>query len=286
MKIGIKASTLDKTGCGRWNENTYKKLNALGFDCTDFNMCDTDSVLYCKTMAAAAEILQKEKELAREAGIEISQVHGPWRWPVKDDTPEDRQERMEKMKKSLYLTSVLGCQNWVVHPIMPFGVFDMETNEAQKTWEMNLQFFKDLLPTAKEYGITVCLENMPMRRFSIATPEAILRFVSEINDEHFRICFDTGHVAVFETLSAAKEVKRLGEKIKVLHVHDNRCGADLHLPPYFGDTDWKSFARALKEIRFTGSFSLETVPPPHLPDDIFESTCLLFAQIAKDVIKE
>ena len=142
---------------------------------------------------------------------------------------------------------------------MPFGTEDIDTDLAQKTWDINLRFMKEILVTAKENDITICLENMPMRKFAIATPAHILRFVKMMDDPHFKICLDTGHVSVFPNLRLDEEVRTLGKEIRVLHVHDNKFGSDLHLMPYFGVIDWEKFAFSLKEIQFDGSFSLETL---------------------------
>ena len=86
---------------------------------------------------------------------------------------EDRKERMEKMKKSIRYTAVLGCKYWVIHPIMPFGVCEKDTEDAQKTWDMNIEFMSELLKVAKEVGVTICFENMPMLQFSLAKPDKI-----------------------------------------------------------------------------------------------------------------
>ncbi len=285
MKIGIQASTLDKSGYGRWGEDTYKKLKEQGYSCSDFDMANTESVLYTSSRADADAILVHEKELASIAGIEISQVHGPWRWPPRDLTEEDRAERMEKMKESLRMTSVLGCKNWVIHPIMPYGIEDLETGDADKTWEINLPFMREILKTAKQYDITICFENMPMTKFSIATPEQILRFVREINDDHFKVCLDTGHVNVFEGLSLGDAVYLLGDEIRTLHVHDNKYGRDMHLMPFYGTAEWYSFGKALKDIGFCGSFSLETKPSGKLPTPIFEAMGKCLCDIACEIVK-
>lgn len=283
MKIGNKANTFDE-GYGRWGEDTYKKLKEHGYSCSDFDMSNTESILYTSSQEEVDAILLREKKLAQEAGIEIFQVHGPWRYPPRDFTKEDRKERMEKMKKSIRATALIGCKNWVVHPLMPYGMNEINTEDAQKTWDINIEFMRELLKTAKEYDITICFENMPMLEFSLAKPVDILKFVKEINDEHFKICLDTGHVSVFNDLIIGDEVRRLGDEIRVLHVHDNKMEKDLHLAPYFGNIDWSDFVSALKDIRFNGSFSLETIPPTKLPTVIFEDMCKLYAKIAEEVI--
>lgn len=191
---------------------------------------------------------------------------------------------MEKMKKSIYGTAILGCKNWVIHPIMPYGTMEKDTEYTQNTWDMNLEFMSELLKTAKEYDVTICLENMPMPSFSIGSPTEILKFVRVMNDEHFKICLDTGHVAVYDGLTPADAVRELGNEIRVLHIHDNSGKVDQHLLPYFGIIDWKDFGRALKECEFEGVFSYETAPPSNLPTPIFEEMCILLVKLAKEIM--
>ncbi len=283
MKVGVEFDRW--IAYSKWEDESYKKIKDFGYSCVDYNMANTETEIYTLPESESDQILLKDKALVEQAGIEISQVHGPWRWPARDFTDEDRNERMEKMKKSIRMTSVLGCKNWVVHPIMPYGVTEINSpDEVQKTWDMNIEFMRELLKTAKEYDVTICLENMPMLEFSLAKPVDILKVVETINDEHFKICLDTGHVSVFKDLSLGDEVRRLGTKIQVLHVHDNRNSMDLHLVPYSGIIDWQDFADALHEIDFEGVFSLETVPSVKLPLDIYEDMYKINCRIADSII--
>ena len=125
---------------------------------------------------------------------------------------------------------------------------------------------------------------MPFPEFSIATPEDVLSIVNEIDDENFKICLDTGHVATFGDLNLADETRKLGNKIKALHVHDSIKGQDLHLIPYCGRIEWEDFAKALRDIKYDGVISLEICPPNKLPDNLFESFGMLLVQIAKEII--
>lgn len=279
MKIGNMVSTFDKTGYGRWGEDAYKKCREHGYTCSYFNMQNTDTELYTLPFEEAEKMLLREKELAEESGIEIDQVHGPWQWPPIDGTAEGRQERMEKMKRSIRMAAVLGCKHWVVHPIMPFTTDDMD--KAEETWKLNLEFMGELLKTAKENDVIICFENMPMLKFSLATPQRILEFVNTINDDNFKICLDTGHVNVFDSLKIGDEVRRLGDKIKVFHIHDNIFSMDLHLIPYGGSTDWEDFKKALIDIDYKGNLILETIPPRDFDDEIFEDMCKAYGKVLK-----
>lgn len=280
MKIGIYHARYTRFG-----EECYRKMKAHGFSCVDFGMADTETPLYAASEEEFREMLLHEKQLAEEAGMEINQVHGPWRWPPRDRTPEDQTERMEKMKKSIRGTAILGCKNWVIHPIMPFDIHDKGTENEPVTWEMNLAFMKELLAYAKEYDVTICLENMPMPEFSIGSPSEILKFVKQMNDEHFKICLDTGHVALYRDVTPGQAMRDMGSEVRVLHVHDNNGWGDIHQFPYFGVIDWDDFMRALKECGFEGVFSLETAPGEGLPDDIFEEMSRTLAKLAHRMVQ-
>jgi len=283
LKIGALLKFYE-SGYNRYGDEKYKKIKEHGFDCVDFNIMNTETELYVSGEERFKEILLCEKKLAEDAGIKIHQVHGPWRIP-KDSTEADREERMEKMQKSIRAASILGAKYWVIHPLMPCGVDDLVTGFAGSTWEINLTFMRKLLETAKEYGITICLENMPMNNFSISTPEKILEFVQEINDKHFKICLDTGHLARFKVRKTGDAIRLLGDNIKVLHTHDNMGDSDTHQFPYTGIIDWKDFGKALKDINFDGVLSMETAPKADLSDDEFEKKSKELAIIARKIVE-
>lgn len=283
MRIGICASTFSKNGFGRFGDKTYIKLKEYGFSATDFGMADTDSVLYTVDQNESDALIKRERELAENAGIEIFQMHGPWRYPPRDSTDGDRAERMKKMKYSIRAASILGVKNWVVHPIMPFGTEDLKSSHEKETRDINIGFLRELVKTAKEYGVTICLENMPFTNFSLSSPEKVLEVVSTINDDNLRMCLDTGHVNVLK-LDLVDEVYRVKDKLQVLHVHDN-SGSDVHLLPYFGTINWKKFVKALKDVGFNGVFSLETNPPQVFSDELFERASILLCDVVKEMVR-
>ncbi len=278
MKIGIGIGSYDRFG----NEK-YTKLRKHGFECIDYNMMGTDYFPYCDSINDTERKLLHEKDQAKAANVEIYQVHGPWHWPPNDSTKELRDLKLEHIKRSLWATSVLGCKNWVLHPIMPCGISERGTDQQQITLDVNLEFTARVVNIAKGYGITVCFENMPMRNFSLATPYEILDFAKQINDENFKICLDTGHIVTFPELSAAQCVRDLGSEIHAFHIHDSFPDRDLHLLPYFGITDWQDFSAALKDINYTGGICLETAPPHKLPNDLYEELCISLNKIMQTI---
>lgn len=270
-------------GYKRYGAEKYRKLRAHGYDCCDFPMADTEDELYSCSEEEFTARLIRERENAEAAGIRIHQVHGPWRWPFRDATEEDRAERLEKMKKSIRGSALLGCKYWVIHPVMPYGIEDIGTELADKTWEINLAFMGELLKTAKEAGAVICLENLPFTRFSLASAEAVKRFVKRMNDGNFKACLDTGHAAVFPGGDVPGAIRLLGEDIRVLHVHDNDGVDDRHFMPYFGVTDWAGVKQALKDISFEGVLSLESSLPRALPEELVENAQRFLGGIAREL---
>lgn len=274
MKIGIGAGSYDRFG-----KEKYVKIREHGFECVDYNMMGMDNFPYCDSLEETKHKLTAEKELADASNIEIYQVHGPWHWPPDDSTKELRDLKLERVKRSIWATAVLGCKNWVLHPIMPYGISEKGTDNQQYTWDINLEFMSNAVKIAKEYDITICLENMPMRDFSLATPYEIQSFVKQMNDDHFKICLDTGHVATFPDLSVSQAVRDLGNDIRAFHIHDSFPDRDLHLLPYFGTINWEDFKQALIDINYSGGLCLETAPPYKLPNDIYEELCISLNKI-------
>ena len=146
MKIGVFTENLS-----RWGEERYKMLKNIGYDCVDMGISEK---LLTLDEAEFIQTFSEWRRMAEDAGIEISQVHGPWRWPPEDSTPENRAERMEKMCSSIRATALLGCKHWVIHPIMPFGIEDLENGKAQETWDLNLAFMKELSLLQQQTDLT------------------------------------------------------------------------------------------------------------------------------------
>ena len=252
MKLGISGAVYS-----RLKEKRYQYMKEDGYSYCDLGLQNTDHPMYHCSEEELAVLMANEKKLAEDAGIEYYQVHGPWRYPPKDATPEDREERKEKMRRSMLAAKLLGAKYVVFHPIYPFGVTGMV--EPELVFQMNVEYFRDLIPAAKAYGVGIALENMPHPEFPLAAPEMTLKLVEALDDPVVQICLDTGHSAVMG-VQPADAVRLLGSRVKVLHVHDfNACGD--HRIPYTGTVDWEDFAAALNETNFSGVFSMETRAP-------------------------
>lgn len=250
-------------------EGGFAKMRGHGYRCADYQgFVDTETALFRMSAAEFEKQLIFEKNAATAAGIDIYQVHAPWRYPPRDASVQDRAERAEKMKKAIEGARILGAGYFAVHPIMPYGA-DADP-EPERFFELNFEFFSGLIPTAKANDVVLCIENMPMKALSLSEPEQVLRLVKTLNSDSVGMCLDTGHCSVFG-LSPAEELKKAKDFVKILHIHDNDGERDWHWMPFQGVTDWKSFRAALKELDGEIPASIEAGIGNNTPEELRES---------------
>lgn len=276
MKVGITSYYLDCYGL----DAGMARMRAHGYESLDYSgMLSTDSPLFSGTEAEFSAKLTAVRRAAEQNGISIFQAHGPWRFPMRDATPEDRAERFEKMTKSIRGCAILGCPHMVIHRVMPFGNCDLGN---AKTMEISRDFAQKLADVGREYGVVVCLENMPFQNQELATPKALAAFVREIDHPNLKMCLDTGHANVFG-ISCADAVRQIGQDLlRVLHIHDNDGTMDQHRMPGDGSIAWRPFVQALSAIGYTGPFSLEC----HLPTQADEATELALAKATRRIVSD
>ena len=265
-------------------DRMYVRMRELGYNAVDQDLADTNAPCYrdaasmeahCKVIRAAAE----------DAGIEISQVHGPW--PTDDTTAENRAKTLENMRLAVYGCHCLGAPYLIIHPQMPYGWGREE--DADFALSLTIELMKNLMPDCEKYGVTLCLENMPMTAHRISTMDRIAEAVEMVGHPNAAICFDTGHTNVYGH-DLGDAVRTAGKYLRTLHVHDNDGKADRHQLPWLGSADWNSFTAALAETGFDGVMSLETRGPvsKNMPDavrDAAEKLTYLSAKALADAVE-
>ena len=98
-------------------------------------------------------------------------------------------------------------------------------------------------------------------------------YVDECNkiENCFVACLDIGHCTL-TGVDPAKAIHVLGDRLQALHVHDNDFRHDTHSLPFLYNIDFEPIMKALKDIEYSGDFTLETdryfrdVPLELMPD--------------------
>lgn len=171
------------------------------------------------------------------------------------------------------ICAFLGCRYIVVHGFKL--AYYLGSEEAE--WEKIREFIEFLAPMAGELGITICVENIytNIGKHIVEGPccdawKAAAR-IDSVNRKYgadiLGFCFDTGH-ANLVGIDFEDFIVTLGDRIKVLHIHDNDGLGDLDQIPFTftksrentTSTDWAGFLRGLKRIGFAKVLSFETAP--------------------------
>ena len=128
-KLGANISMF---GC--YGEDRYRKMKEYGIDCVDIHL---EAELEGRTEEEFEAYILGIKAKMDEAGVTPTQAHGPFKWPIHDETEQLRAARMVLMKRSIRCAALMGIKNWVIHPIVPFGTGDFWPEEV---WRINEEF--------------------------------------------------------------------------------------------------------------------------------------------------
>lgn len=228
---------------------TLDLLSQSGFSGIDFN---NDVGEYYTDEHDAAFYAELAK-YASEKGIKICQAHAPF--PSSYEEDERSQRRFDEIVQSMKNAACLGAPMIVVHPCCHLD-WSAEGN-PEKLFEYNLDFYRRLIPYAREIGIKIAIENIG--RVSVtSTPERLNKLYDELNDPVFTICFDVGH-CLLEGVDPAEAIMKLGHRLTYgcTHIHDNFGDGDSHTLPFYGKVDWESVMKALADIDYCGDLNYE-----------------------------
>ena len=111
-------------------------------------------------MPAYEKYLSGLKKDADSVGIKFYQAHGLW-W-MDEKTLEERESNIAHYQKQIIGCAMLGCPHLVIHPCCPGGwIWSGEIDDKQTSINANIEVIRAILPMAKEYNVTICLENLP-----------------------------------------------------------------------------------------------------------------------------
>lgn len=236
----------------------YSLIKSSGFQAVDFN------IMQCHDPAGLSlDIFKENRKVAEGEGLYFSQVHEPL-WGKRMDLQTEEEYMFSVVKQAIQITKTLNSPHLVVHPYQSYDRVDMATQR-----QLNLHFFRKLAPVALDAGVTLCIENKPtvsmlgtiVHGFCSESGE-LAEFVDELNDistgEPFGTCFDIGHAHVLRQ-DVGEQVRKLGHRLKVLHLHDNDGTKDLHRIPFSVENgvNWSSFLLGLQDIHYRGVLDFE-----------------------------
>ena len=243
--------------------DTFDILSKAGFDSVDFMLNDLvfdDSDMF---LANTAEYCEKIRLGANKHGLTVEQTHAPFQFKNWDNEEHFESVIFPRIVRSLEMSALLGAKISVVHPLH----HRVYKGHEQEIFELNMSFYKRLIPYCKEYGVKVGIENMwqrdKLRKCIVMdtcnSSEELKRYIDTLDSEYMVACLDLGHVGLALRDDEAQDfIRALGhDRLKALHVHDNDYQGDLHALPYLGKMNWVEITQALADINYDGDLTYE-----------------------------
>ena len=279
MKISTQTSSAAKLV---GEEKTIELIAKAGFDAWDFSMFDMcrydwgKKILLENSHPLAGDnylaFARKLKQVGLDNGIVCNQSHAPF--------PTACAAIRAYYKRAIECTAEAGGEICVIHP------------DNNKSAEENAEMYLELLPFAKDCGVKIATENMwnwddekDQSSFAAcATGEDFVKHIDVINDDFFVACLDIGHAEMRGSGDgAANMIYALGNRLQALHIHDNDKWHDSHQIPLSMNIDFVPIVKALKDIGYSGYFTLEAdyYLNPFTSDNVFEGLQNLSASVRK-----
>ena len=272
----------------------------IGADCVDFDLLGYDESIPGNLYTRSDDEIQTHFEnlaaYAKEIGVEISQTHGRIKGFVND--PEKDDSLIRSARLDCLATKALGAKYCVMHTATTIRMG--KDAPAELMHRLNADMYSRILPFAKQYDVIIATET-----FGDATSLGCIDFfgditqfirgydaVAERNSDYadwFKVCMDTGHTNKSTRFPGnppvGEVIRMLGSRIAVLHLNDNDTLTDQHKIPMTGTIDWKDVFKALDEIGYAGTYSMELgFDQNHFGADFAEEEAAFAVKAMKNIL--
>ncbi len=296
-KVGISTFDLQKLYGDR---RAIEIAQEIGADAIDFNLCDAYDYrkagnLYARTEEEIRSYFAELRDYAASLGLEIFQTHG--RGTGFRNLPDEDDALITNARLDCIATAALGARYCVFHTVTT--IFMGEDADPKLMHALNDDMYLRILPYARENGVVVATET-----FGDATGKGCCDFFGNMKEflnayerivasgewkDWFRVCMDTGHtnkaLRYNDNPRPEQAIRMLGDRIAVLHLHDNDTMTDQHKIPMTGCIDWNAVMDALDEVGYADVYNLEVVLS-HFGKNFAKEEAAFAVQVMKQILKD
>ncbi len=231
----------------------YDYVKNAGLDGCDISLVDIEMMCSKEWEQKIFEI----RNLLDKRGLQCVQVHLPV-YDIFTSSEIILDDVKKALLNSMKAMSILGCKWGAYHPKTAFNDnFSSETAMKDNYNEISIY-----LEEAEKYNVGIAVENIPIfpdcpqHRFFSSDYDELNFLVESFKSDKVGICWDFGHANLMP-IKQEKAFKILGDKIRIVHMHNNYRFNDDHVMPTLGTIDWESVMPALKKCGYDGDFSIE-----------------------------
>lgn len=200
--------------------------------------------------------LDKRMNTLTRLGIGLKYMHLPFDYP-KENNPEAWEQFHTATMRGIAAMARCHVRQAAIHP----RSYVTKEYDEDEEYARALQFLRPYCDEAARMGVELGIENMRgpgrsahafLHRFGMDI-DVLIRLADELGQG---ICWDTGHGNI-SIQPQAKALRKIGRRLRLVHINDNFGEDDVHLAPFLGKINWQEVMKALGEIRYEGSLNLE-----------------------------
>lgn len=270
---------MNKLGINLWNwieqfsdsnTNLFPMVKKMGYDLVEFGLDDLTFDPYAV------------RRVADDCGLEISLCavlrNG------RDISSSDeviRASTKEYLKRCFEYAYIMGAETIGGAVYAGGGRARMLPAQARsREWGLAVEGLREIAGTAKDCGVTVCIEPLNRYKTDMVNKAAeARRMAQDIGEPCFKVLFDT-YQAGIEEKNLPNAILAVGEEFMGhFHASENDRGC-----PGTGQLDWKGCFDALERIHYKGAIVVESfcVSPR---DSVWKPTELTQDMLAEKAIR-
>ena len=205
----------------------------------------------CPTTEDQAQV-EEIKRAAEGSGLRIHSVMNMahWKYPLSSADSSVVAASMKGMETSLRNAHFWGADTVLLVP----AVVDAKTG-YREAWKRSQEEIRRLIPLAKELNVIIAVEEV-WNKF-LLSPLEFASYVDSFNSPSVRAYFDVGNVVI--NGYPQDWIRILGARIAKLHIKDFKFAKReaQFVPLREGEIDWPEVYKALSEIGYRGSATVE-----------------------------
>ena len=169
-------------------------------------------------------------------------------------TDSIRQASLQEVLASLETASDLGAEKVIVHPGYIEG---LAVHVRDQAVSLGLEGLEKIYDKAMRMDLPLCLENLFPSVGPYVNPDDFVPIFAAF--PRMKLTLDTGHANIGDPAGRRiiDFIHRFGDRLGHVHVSDNNGRMDEHLPVGEGNIRFKAVMRALRQIGYDDTLTLE-----------------------------
>ncbi|WP_054955878.1 sugar phosphate isomerase/epimerase family protein [Paenibacillus dakarensis] len=156
----------------------------------------------------------------------------------------------EIYEQALQWSARLGAKHAVIHP----NLQSTPIYHREETQQCSKNYLRKLGEMGEALGVKVVVENVGFHECALYDEDEFVELFNEIPS--IDALLDVGHAHI-NGWDIPRMIERLGERLTVVHLHDNNGLYDEHVPIGEGTIEWDGIWRALERAQHKIDLILE-----------------------------